>query len=277
MKRIIKTIYGLLPFKKELYGVLKIFWSPKESIYKHLHFTEPYTVKIDKGREFKIHNGNQIENEIFWEGLTGKWEKESIKLWLQLCEFSNCIFDIGANTGVYALVAKTINPDAKVYAFEPHPLFFEVLQKNIKLNNYEIKSYKNAVSNFDGKISIDDYSGNSPSISVEAISLDTFIERNKLERIDLLKIDVETHEPQVLEGFLKYLSQFKPTFLIEILNNDVAEFVYNVVSKYEYMYFNIDERNGIRQTERIEVSDYYNYLVCSKETADKLGLLKTNS
>src|SRR6188768_328627 len=173
MKQILKTIYTLIPFKRELYGLLKIFWTPKESIYKHLHFKEPYTVRVDKNRKFKIHNGNQIENEIFWEGLTGKWESESMKLWLQLCEFSNCIFDVGANTGVYALVAKTVNPKAAVYAFEPHPMFYTMLQRNVQLNNYDIKSYQKAVSNFDGNLSIEDYSGSSPSISVEAITLDT--------------------------------------------------------------------------------------------------------
>jgi len=276
MKQIIKAIYSSIPFKKELYSILKIFWIPQEPIFRHLHFTEPYTVKIDKNRKFKIHNGYKIANQIFWKGLTGKWEKESIKLWLQLCEFSDCIFDIGANTGVYALVAKSVNPNAEVYAFEPHPLFFNFLQKNIELNGYKINSYKNAISNFDGNISIDDFTGQSPGISVEAISLDTFIERNKLGRIDLLKIDVEGHEPLVMEGFVKYLAQFKPTFLIEILNNDVAEVIYNAVNKYDYMYFNIDEIKGIRQTDRIEKSDSFNYLICSKEIAEKLGILKDN-
>jgi FkbM family methyltransferase len=274
MKQILKAIYALIPFKKDFYSALKIFWTPNESIYKHLHFKESFTVRIDKNRKFKIHNGNQIENEIFWEGLTCKWEKESIKLWLHLCEFSNCIFDIGANTGVYALVAKTTNPKAEVYAFEPHPLFYNMLQRNVEINSYDIKSYKKAVSNFDGNLSIEDYSGSSPSITVESIALDTFITQNKLEKIDLLKIDVETHEPQVLEGFLKHLSEFKPTFLIEILNNEIAEIIFNTVSKYEYLYFNIDERQGVRQTDRIEKSDYFNYLLCSRETANKLGLLK---
>lgn len=273
MKQFIKMVYRFIPFKKNFYSILKIFWKPNEKIYKHLYFTQPYEVKIDKNRRFKIYNGNQIENEIFWEGLTGKWEKESMKIWIQLCEFSYYIFDIGANTGIYALVGKTINPKAKVYAFEPHPFFFRSLQKNIEINNYDINIYRKAISNIDGKISIGDYKGEENLIIVDAIQLDTFIQENKIEKIDLLKIDVETHEPKVLEGFIKNISKYKPTFLIEILNDDIASHIYNIVDKHGYLYFNIDENKGIRKTDKIEKSDSFNYLLCTREVADKLGLI----
>ncbi|MBK9285310.1 MAG: FkbM family methyltransferase [Sphingobacteriaceae bacterium] len=272
MNQILKSFYRIIPFKREIYSVLKIFWRPKESVYKHLYFKQAFQVKINHTKKFKIHNGYQLENEIFWEGLTGKWEKESIKLWMRLCEFSNHIYDIGANTGIYALIAKTINPNAKVYAFEPQPLFFKLLQKNIELNNYDIKAYRNAVSNLDGNIVIEDYLIENHTINVEALQLDSFVQKNNLKSIDLLKIDVEAHEPQVLEGFMKNLAQFKPTFLIEVLNEAVADYIYHAVNKYEYLYFNIDENKGIRQTKKIEKSDYLNYLLCSKETAKKLGL-----
>ena len=274
MKKIIRSVYNIIPFKKEFYGVLKIFWNPRESIYKHLHFKSPFTVRIDDTKKFKIYNGTIIENEIFWKGLTGKWEKESMKLWLKLCEDSNTIFDIGANNGVYALAAKTVNPLSRVYAFEPHPLFFEMLQNNARLNHFDISCHRKAVSAVDGNVSIEDYSGNSKSIAVESITLDSFIEQNQIGKIDLMKIDVETFEPQVMEGFRKFFSQFKPTLIIEILNEHVAQIIFDVVSPHHYLYFNIDEAGGIRQIEKIERSDYYNYLLCNKETAIKLGLIK---
>ena len=274
MKKIIKSIYNYIPFKKELYLALKRNWKPRESLYKHLHFKESFSVKIDFNKSFDIYNETQIENEIFWEGLTGKWEKESMKLWIKLSEISACIFDIGSNTGVYALVAKTINPESRVFAFEPHPLFFNMLEKNIELNDYEIMSLKKAVSDVDGKIKIEDYSGASSSINVESVSLDKFIDDKKIEKVDLLKIDVETFEPQVIKGFEKYLSLHHPTLLIEILNEDVAKSINDLIGNIEYLYFNIDERGGVRQTEKIEKSDYYNYLICEASVAKKIGLIK---
>ena len=172
-------------------------------------------------------------------------------------------------------MAKTINPNAKVFAFEPHPYFFEILIKNIKLNALKIDAYKMAVSNFDGELCIEDYSGKTDSINVESTTLDTFIEKNGIQKIDLMKIDVETHEPMVMEGFAKYFSHFKPTLLIEILNQSVANFIFEVVKPHDYLYFNINELGGIRQTEQIEKSDYYNYLLCSKEIALQLGLIRS--
>lgn len=291
MKKIIRSIYKILPFKRTFLQLLKRIYTPSERIYKHLHFKGVVKVKVDNTHQFKIHHwGFQLENEIFWEGLQGGWEKVSIDIWVKLCKKSNVIIDIGANTGIFSLVAKSIQPNAKVYAFEPVKRVFEKLQQNITLNQFDIKSYELAVSNQLGKAIIYDtptdhiYSvtvnknlseGNDSAFTVEIdlTTLDTFIEEEKLTGIDLMKIDVETHEPEVLEGFKKHIATFKPTMLIEILNNEVAEKVNLLVKDLEYLYFNIDEKSGIRKTETIEKSDYYNYLICDKATAQYLELL----
>jgi len=274
MKKVFKTLYALIPFKKVFFCFLRTIWRPQESVYKHLHFEGSFTVPIDKTRHFRVHNFTQIENEVFWAGLTGKFERESMKIWLKLCEFSNCTFDLGANTGIYALVAKTINPRAEVLAFEPHPVFFKMLKKNVEINNYDIKCYQNAVSNINGQLSIEDYSGEVPSLLVDAVTLDAVISENNIKKIDLMKIDVETHEPKVMEGFIQHLSVFKPTFLIEIQTNEIGEIVTNALINHEYLFFNINERGGIRQTERIEKSDYNNYLACNRVVALRLGLIQ---
>ncbi len=274
MKKILKTIYTYLPFKKELFSIIKMFWMPKESIFKHLYFKGIFTVKIDNTKHFKLHHHNfQIENEIFWTGLQNCWEKESIKLWIKLCENAQTIIDIGANTGIYSLIAKTINPKSKVYSFEPHPLFFKILCQNITANGFDITPYEKAVTNQNEPIIIEDYSGHSSSIKTDAITLDTFIKQNAIQTIDLIKIDVEKNEPQVLEGFSEYLNQFKPTILIEILNEEIAECVFNYVSGIGYLYFNIDEKGNVRQTDKIEKSDYYNYLLCNVDTAMRIDLI----
>jgi FkbM family methyltransferase len=228
---------------------------------------------VDSVRSFRInHYGYQIENEVFWRGLSNSWERESMKLWLKLCASSQVILDIGANTGIYALAAKCIQPRARVFAFEPHPLFFHKLEENIRLNAFDIVALEKAVSDNNDFVTIEDYSGNTPTLKTACLTLDSLIESYGLNRIDLIKIDVEQHEPQVLAGFVTYLSRFKPTLLIEILTQQVAETVQKQVEGLGYLYFNIDENKGIRQTQRIEKSDYYNYLLCSAETASTLGL-----
>lgn len=292
MKRLLKTIYKILPFKKNIFIVIKKFGVPRHSIYKHLHFVDNISVKVNSEKSFKIrHFGFQVENEIFWNGLFNGWEKVSLSIWTELCETSNVIFDIGANTGVYSLLAKTVNENADVCAFEPVERVFDKLVYNNKLNDFNIKCFKTAISNFDGKATIYDkntehiYSvtvnkdisidkENSIPISVKTMRLDSFVKSNQLSKIDLIKVDVETHEVEVLEGFGTYLKQFEPTIIIEILNNKIARGIEKIVSEIEYDYYTIDENSGIKKVESLCKSDSYNFLICKPEIASRLKSVK---
>ncbi len=159
------------------------------------------------------------------------------------------------------------------------------------MNDYDIVCFECAISDSDGTATIYDtptehvYSvtvnKNLSAENIEVIPteikvrrLDSLIEEMKIEKIDLIKIDVETHEPEVLEGFGKYLDVFKPTMLIEVLNDEVGEKIEALIEGKDYLYFNLDEKSdSIRKVERITKSDYYNYLICSREIGKEIKLL----
>lgn len=88
-----------------------------------------------------------MENELFWLGLFGGWEKKSPEIRVRLYKISYTIFDIGANSGIYSLTAQSVNPDATVYTFEPIEKKVELLNYNKKINNYPILTIKAADSN----------------------------------------------------------------------------------------------------------------------------------
>ncbi len=292
LKTIAKRTYSLIPFKKTVFDCVKLIWTPPQKLYRHLHFTGRIQIQIDPSHKLQmIHYGFELENELYWGGIQ-KWERVSLNLWVQLCRRAGntAIFDIGANTGIYALIAKSINPGADVYAMEPVERVFDKLKANVSLNHFDITCLPVAASNYDGDAVI--YDTNDPhtySVTVnqntmsgggEAIEtqitvqkLDSLIEEHKIDRISVMKIDVETHEAAVLEGFMQHLQQFRPAMLIEILNDDVGRNVEHIVSGLGYLYFNIDENNGIKQTQSITQSDYYNYLLCDRETAQYLKLI----
>jgi hypothetical protein len=73
-----------------------------------------------------------------------------------------------------------------------------------------------------------------------------------------------------MQGFL---AAFKPTLLIEILNEEVGQRVTNILSGLGYLYFDIDEIGLPKQKSSISQSSYYNYLLCQPEIAKELGLL----
>lgn len=290
MKILFKRIYAFLPFKKQVFSLLKHFWKPKSSIYKHLHFKGIITVPINFDRSFKMmHYGFQVENDIFWSGLTGEWEKVSLDLWIKICESADVIFDIGSNTGVYSLVAKTVNQNATVYALEPVKRVFDKLKVNNQLNGFNIKCMPVAASNYVGKAKIyDTDSEHTYSVTVnenlnpdtdgiivseiDATTLDVIIIQEMITKIDLMKIDVETHEAEVLEGFSNHIKLFRPTILIEILNDEVGFKVQKIVEGLGYLYFNINEKYGAKLVKEITKSTDLNYLLCNKSVAEKLKL-----
>ena len=286
MKKALKSLYKTLPLKKELFSLIKIFGTPSERIYKYLYFHDDIDVKVDESHSFKMrHYGFEIENSIFWTGLTDGWEKLSLSIWIKLVRNCDVIFDIGANTGVYSLIAKALKPQAQVFAFEPVKRVFEKLEFNNQLNNYDVKCFEIAASDTNGEATIYDTASehtysvtvgknlNSSDSSViptiiETMRLDTLIENLKIPKIDLIKLDVETHEAEVLAGLGKYLEEFKPTMLIEILDDTVGQNVEALVSGKGYVYFNLDEKLGtVRRVEHISKSDDYNYLVCEEKVA----------
>ncbi len=290
IKKVIKKIYKIIPFKKYLFSGLKNFYTPGKSITSHLYFDGVFKVKCGN-RKFKMkHYGYQVENMVFWYGLEKGFEKESIKLWMKLCEDAKLIFDIGANTGLYSLVAKAINPDVKVYAFEPVKRIADKLKYNVALNKYDIKVVEKAVSNSDGSAVIYDHNiehiysatlnkhfnyseRGSVETVIETIKLDTFIEQNKIEEISLIKMDVETLEPEVLEGFSNYLQMYKPAMLIEVLNDEVGGRVYEQIKNLGYLFFNINESGSVKKQDMITKSEHSNFLFCNQITAKRVGLV----
>ncbi|MBC7797057.1 MAG: FkbM family methyltransferase [Pyrinomonadaceae bacterium] len=289
MKKTLKSIYDVIPLKKNVFSFAKNFVSPSERIHKHLHFKGNIRIPIDREYSFKVrHHGYEVENSLFWAGIGRGWEKVSLSLWVKLVRDANVIFDIGANTGVYSLIAKSLNPNAQVYAFEPVARVFEKLEYNIKLNDFDVVCLDSAASNTDGTATIYDTSEehtysvtvnenlNANNIAVvpttiKTVRLDTIIKSNQIEKVDLIKIDVETHEAEVIEGLGEYLEKFKPTMLVEILNDEVGRKVQALVDNKGYAYFNLDEETGsIRRVDEIIKSDYFNYLFCSEEMAEKI-------
>jgi FkbM family methyltransferase len=285
------ALYSKLPFKKQLCQAIRMIPISKEKYYRDLKFKGTFSVKLGDRKLKLLHSGQTIENELFWKGIDGGWEKISINIWMQLCKESHFIADIGANTGIYALVAAATNPQATVFAFEPSLKTFEKLNQHIELNKFSnIIAQPVAVSNRNGEAILFDldsdhqYSaslnkdmpvGEIPKmeVNVPITRLDTFFKCQHIEKIDLLKIDVEMHEPEVLEGFYYYLQAFLPTMIIEILTDEMGARIEKQLLGLDYSFFDIDEINLPKRTSHLTKSSCYNFLICREAVAKQLHLI----
>lgn len=287
LRGVLRDVYAAIPCKRETFTALRSVWVPPESVYRHLHFKGDFRVEHEDCRFLIRHHGFQVENEIFWGGLLGGWEKVSLSLWLKLCRGASTILDVGANTGIYALCAKAASPGSRVVAFEPVQRVFEKLRLNCELNSFDIECFQQAASDRDGTgVIIDPPSDHVYSVTVDGgwdcagatravvptIRLDSFIAQRGLARVDLIKIDVETHEPQVLAGLGEHLQRMRPTMLVEVLSDELGARVEELVQGCGYVFFDIDEKGPPRRVARIRKSSGFNYLLCSESQALALGL-----
>lgn len=139
--------------------------------------------------------------------------------------------DVGAHMGRFTLLgARSVGKNGLVLSLEPDQRVFQKLLENISLNEFQnvislpvaafndncIVSFK--ISKNQGWSSLTDMHKDSifNEVNIPAFKLDAIIESLKLERIDLIKIDVEGAEDKVLEGAAKILDEYKPKLLIEI-------------------------------------------------------------
>jgi hypothetical protein len=111
--------------------------------------------------------------------------------------------------------------------------------------------------------------------ALAVLRLDDFLSQQAIQGLDLIKIDVESHEPAVLRGMGECLRKFRPTLIIEIRNNEVGVAVEAALGGCDYYYFALaTERPERTPHRRNDFPDkgYINYLVCTQAIAQDLGL-----
>ena len=148
--------------------------------------------------------------------------------------------DVGAYIGMFTcLMAKQVGPHGQVHAFEPSQLNHRRLCENLAANSFQhVTANRQAVSSGKGVRALYCYGAPFESLNsvvrqelprehnvlqpvreeqVDTVSLDEYCERLAIQRIDLLKVDVEGAEPEVFAGAQQLLSQGRiGTVLFEV-------------------------------------------------------------
>lgn len=196
---------------------------------------------------FDIEINDAIGRKIFKRGSLHP-EHAQVLLSLPYTD-GDIILDIGANIGWYSIVLRNnIKQKVKIFAFEPEPQNFQLLEKNISNNDVNnIVPVNKAVAEKtghsllflyypknSGRHSLLDINPQTKkSIRVETTKLDDFLKNQGIDfqKIKMVKIDIEGYEPFALKGATELL-QYLPYLFIEFspglmrnANYDPAKFV----------------------------------------------------
>lgn len=125
--------------------------------------------------------------------------------------------DIGANIGIHVLRAKRLGAQS-IIAFEPNPNTFQILKLNTEINGIPCSIIESAISDHTGSsrfnstnisagmAHLTDSGKNTITVTTETIS-NYFNNNPNIEKLALVKIDIEGHEGEAIYGALDYLKQ----------------------------------------------------------------------
>lgn len=134
------------------------------------------------------------------------------------------VIDVGANAGMFSVMAANISNDGRVYAFEPSPATFSILEKNIaEYPNIQAFNFALGDSAGEGDLVLARRSGSNAmedsglaeknsaeKIRVKISTIDEFVKECGLERVDFIKMDTEGYEKKILEGAKETIKRFSP-------------------------------------------------------------------
>lgn len=266
MKKLKLVIYSRL-FSKVLRPFYKLlfFLSNKtiSFIYKKAKINDAEVSYFGTSIKFPPNTGITILTNLYWKGEKGFEYEIGCFLEKNIKKF-NYFFDIGANFGFYSAVVSKMNPNLKIFSFEPLDNIYKNQLDFLKLNNINSKSENIAISDFDGFSTF--YIPEKDIISeihtatlnpdffynkqfqvhekqVTTITLDSYVKQlnlNTNERF-LVKLDVEGHELSAFKGAVDFLKKYKPVVICEIeADSESINELFGLVASlgYSFYFFN---------------------------------------
>lgn len=158
------------------------------------------------------------------------------------------VVDAGANIGMFSVIASNaVGRGGKVFAFEPLKEISAILKENITENNCEnitvvndllgdsnksVKFFCDLENNYNGSSTVIQKE-NTKTLKLNQITLDDFVQKNSIQKIDFIKADIEGAERDLLRGAEQTIKKFKPKLSIRTYHlPDDPEVLYNLIKKY---------------------------------------------
>lgn len=285
MKLIYKIIYSpainfiLRNINKLLRGVFTGVKIPPSGIIK-IGLENNETIK------FKTNQTDFVAFCVYWNGL---YTYEYTWLFEKIAKKLRGFIDIGSNGGLYSLIAAKKSDEIKILAFDPTSAANYFFNENVRLNNFsdKIKFFNYAISdksetldffevknrkypylkyNLGGSSSLVNHPQLFNTVSVQAVSFDSFLDENPAHQfeIDFIKIDAEGAEPNIIRGMKSTIEKFKPIIVCEILLDNVGDEIEKLFVEFGYQFY-LNKSKVLIPVERIlkneSDDEIYNYFL----------------
>jgi FkbM family methyltransferase len=219
----------------------KDLWPPTSWIGRTVHLVNGMHIEVDP----RDYVGRSIMDN-------GCFETETVHFVQRFLKPGMVFLDIGANIGQYSLLAsELVGSEGTVHSFEPYPLMYAVLRRNVE-RNHCVNVHCNCVALDEQEgsqqlflsgskgfgstsfVPAEHYSG--LQIGVRTMSVDRYAQVHGLDRVDLIKIDVEGAEMSVLKGAHFLLDKHPDVALVLEFNDTAAHrFGYSSAQLADYL------------------------------------------
>lgn len=182
----------------------------------------------------------------------GKWEPRTLAVFDRFIEPGRAMLDVGAWVGGTALYARQLTD--RVYALEPDPTAYAMLDANREANFDRPRTYEMGLADRCGKMFLGNHQGlgnrrssllfgDAPhQAQVICLTLPEFAKRQGIEDVGFIKMDTEGGELLILPAAKEWLAKHKPTLMLSIHTGKMPdaraglETVLGVLSVYKHLY-----------------------------------------
>ncbi|MBS0208140.1 MAG: FkbM family methyltransferase [Planctomycetes bacterium] len=190
---------------------------------------------VDGNLKMKVAINDHIGGDIFWYG---GYNRHMLPVFDQLLKPGMLALDVGANIGEVSLaLGKRVGRKGQVFAFEPMHEILGLLRENLALNpGLPIEAvplglaarsgvaamYADTTSDTVGEKNLGTGSlfkhceTEESSQQVQLTTIDEFVARRGLSRVDMIKLDIEGAELSALQGSRRTLETYRPWLIIEV-------------------------------------------------------------
>jgi FkbM family methyltransferase len=191
-------------------------------------------LQLIPGVTIRCHPDSRSSAAVLYCGL---YDYNEMNFLLRYLHADDSFIDVGANIGVYTLLAASIIQSGSIYSFEALPKNYERLKENLQLNQFrQVKPYAIAISDHSGSVALNIAEGDSmpfitsvvtnSTVTVPTDTLNHLLKTQPYMSLTLGKMDIEGAEILALKGSTSLLQKQKPPVWILEINDAVNNFGY---------------------------------------------------